>query len=159
MVPDGNSKRSCVEMLFFDSECFNLPPRLFPDNTLGSLFLILSKKPPLDFPLRKQSMRNVLENSLGSSSFFSKESFRPWKILLTESRASLYIALFKWQSNFLVGSKAFDFFSFDHIYFCCENLFFFEKSFYIFSDFKVTKNCVFCWSADLPKMERWFFNY
>ena len=107
MVPDGISKKSSVEKLFFDSECFNLPPRLFPTN----FSLILSKKLPLDFPLRKHFMRNVAENSLGSFSFFSKESFRPWKILLTESRASLYIALFKWQSYFLVGSKAFDFLS------------------------------------------------
>ena len=124
MVPNGISKRSWVEKLFFDSECFNLPPRLFPDNTLGNFSLILSKKPPLDLPLRKQLMRNVLENSLDSPSFFSKQFFMPWKILLTESRASLYIALFKWQSKFLVGSKAFNFFSFDHIYFCFENLIF-----------------------------------
>ena len=112
MVPDGVSKKSSVEKLFFDSECINFPPRLFPPN----FSLILSKKLPLDLPLRKQFMRNVAENSLGSFSFFSKESFRPWKILLTESRASLYIALYKWQSIFLIGSKAFDFFSFDHIY-------------------------------------------
>ena len=101
MVPDGISKKSSVEKLFFDSECFNLPPRLFPTN----FSLILSKKLPLDFPLRKHFMRNVAENSLGSFSFFSKESFRPWKILLTESRASLYIALFKWQSNFWLVVK------------------------------------------------------
>ena len=125
MVPDGISKKSSVEKLFFDSECFNIPPRLFPTD----FSLILSKKLPLDFPLRKHFMRNVAENSLGSFSFFSKESFRPWKILLTESRASLYIALFKWQSNFWLVVK--HLISFLLITFISVGIFFFLNCYFV----------------------------